>query len=134
MVDSCPLFHGRPQPCTVFIGSFPGSIHRHNRYISLSCGYHHPHGRMTGVITYTTNENTSAVIRHLAKDPSKPLRILLETDAPYMVPANLYDSIPAVKGRLPLCHTGMIPWTAEVVSNVAGEAGGVERVMKEGGE
>jgi TatD DNase family protein len=53
------------------------------------------------------------------------LRILLETDAPYMVPSNLYESLgKEVKGRLPLCHTGMIPWTAEWVARVLTEAGG----------
>lgn len=65
---------------------------------------------------------------------SESLRIVLETDAPYMVPGNVYGSLPEVKGRrLPLCHTAMIPWTAEFVANVANEAGGswdVERVMK----
>ncbi|KAF9444806.1 hypothetical protein P691DRAFT_777998 [Macrolepiota fuliginosa MF-IS2] len=81
---------------------------------------------ITGVITYTTNPNTSAVISHLSKTyPSKPLRILLETDAPYMVPANLYNSIPELKGKkLPLCHTAMIPWTAEFVAQTVREAGG----------
>jgi TatD DNase family protein len=48
------------------------------------------------------------------------LRILLETDAPYMVPANIYNSIKPVngevfKGRLPLSHSAMIPWTADFV-------------------
>lgn len=88
------------------------------------------------MITYSTNLNTSAVIRQMASSStgSEFLRIVLETDAPYMVPGNLYGSLPEVKARrLPLCHTAMIPWTAEFVANVANEAGGswdVERVMK----
>ncbi|CCM05242.1 uncharacterized protein FIBRA_07452 [Fibroporia radiculosa] len=74
---------------------------------------------VTGVITYSTNANTSAVVRNFSSDPSVPLRILLETDAPFMIPSNLYDSLKNVKGRLPLCHTAMIPWTADFVANVA---------------
>lgn len=63
-----------------------------------------------------------------------PLRIVLETDAPFMIPGNLYTSLSEIKGRrLPLCHTAMLPWTAEFVARVANEAGGewdMERVMK----
>ena len=66
--------------------------------------------------------------------PSGSLRIVLETDAPFMVPGNIYQSLPAVKGkRLPLCHTAMLPWTAEFVSRVANEAGGpwdMEAIMR----
>ena len=56
-----------------------------------------------------------------ASDPSpQSLRILLETDAPYMTPSNLYNFLTEIKGRrLPLCHTAMIPWTAEFVAGVA---------------
>lgn len=80
---------------------------------------------ITGVITYSTNLNTSAVIRQMAaSNPASPessLRIVLETDAPYMIPSNLYDLLTEIKGRrLPLCHTAMIPWTAEFVASVAG--------------
>lgn len=51
------------------------------------------------------------------------LRILLETDAPFMTPSNLYDDIPALRGkRLPICHSAMIPWTAKFVAEVANEA------------
>ncbi|PSR72047.1 hypothetical protein PHLCEN_2v12077 [Hermanssonia centrifuga] len=94
---------------------------------------------ITGVITYATNLNTSAVIRQMISSksslsPSDALRIVLETDAPFMVPGNLYNSLPEIKGRrLPLCHTAMLPWTAEFVSRVANEAGGtwdLESVMK----
>lgn len=73
-----------------------------------------------GVISYSTNSNTSAVIRNLAQTDT--LRILLETDAPYMVPSNLYSFLPkTLKGRLPLCHSGMLPWTAEFVAGIASE-------------
>lgn len=40
-----------------------------------------------------------------------------------MIPANLYGSLKGVKGRLPLSHTGMIPWTAEFVASVANGVG-----------
>ena len=86
---------------------------------------------ITGVITYTSNQCTSQVVRNLLASPSSahsPLRILLETDAPYMAPANLYSSLPStldgesLKGRrLPLCHTAMIPWTAQFVANIVNE-------------
>ena len=96
----------------------------------------------TGVITYSSNLNTSAVVRQMvtAATPdaqaSSPetLRIVLETDAPFMIPGNLYTSLPEIKGRrLPLCHTAMLPWTAEFVARVANEVGGswdIESVMK----
>ncbi|KAF9033561.1 hypothetical protein BJ165DRAFT_1417500 [Panaeolus papilionaceus] len=93
---------------------------------------------ITGVMTYATNENTSQVVRNLVKeaeaDPSSPksLRILLETDAPYMVPANLYDDLPGIKGKkLPICHSAMIPWTAKFVADIAGEGWDADRVMRE---
>ncbi|RXW23734.1 hypothetical protein EST38_g2117 [Candolleomyces aberdarensis] len=70
---------------------------------------------VTGVVSYSTNTNTGDVVKTLAGDK---LRIVLETDAPYMVPSNLYDSVPAIKGkRFPICHTAMLPWTAEFVAS-----------------
>ena len=53
--------------------------------------------------------------------PDAPLRILLETDAPFMAPANIYASLPAVKGRLPFSHSAMIPWTAQFTAEIANE-------------
>lgn len=51
-----------------------------------------------------------------------------------MVPSNIYPSLTAVdssfKGRLPLCHTAMIPWTAEFIAGVIGEEWDTEKVMK----
>jgi len=82
---------------------------------------------ITGVITYSTNLNTSAVIRSFVSSPSPgPMRIVLETDAPYMVPGNIYKSLAELRNgsRLPLCHTAMIPWTAEFVANEANSATG----------
>ncbi|EJF65163.1 hypothetical protein DICSQDRAFT_132695 [Dichomitus squalens LYAD-421 SS1] len=79
---------------------------------------------ITGVITYSTNVNTSEVIRRMAASSGAetPLRILLETDAPFMTPSNIYDSLKGLKGRLPHSHSAMIPWTAEFVAGVADEA------------
>jgi len=91
---------------------------------------------VTGVVTYSSNTNTSTVVREMVSaEPDKPLRILLETDAPYMVPANLYESIPEIRGKkLPVCHTAMIPWTAAFVANVAGERWDANKVMADARE
>ncbi|QRV74348.1 TatD DNase family protein [Ceratobasidium sp. AG-Ba] len=93
---------------------------------------------ITGVITYATNLNTAQVVRNLVKsNPSDPkaLRIVLETDAPYMVPSNLTSVQQKAFGlksnaRMPLCHTGMIPWTAEFVATVANQ-GLAEQVIQD---
>ncbi|CAG8676105.1 254_t:CDS:10, partial [Acaulospora colombiana] len=81
-----------------------------------------------GVITYSTNLNTAQVVREMTRgnEPfnASQLRIVLETDAPYMVPANLYDSLALPGGksnRLALSHSGMIPWTAGFVAGVVNE-------------
>ncbi|KAI0779645.1 hypothetical protein C8Q74DRAFT_1199416 [Fomes fomentarius] len=97
---------------------------------------------ITGVITYSTNLNTAEVIRRMAglsPDLKTPLRILLETDAPFMTPSNIYPSLTECKGRLPLSHSAMIPWTAEFTANIANERLGdadarwdTERIMREG--
>jgi TatD DNase family protein len=71
----------------------------------------------------------------VSAEPDKPLRILLETDAPDMVPANLYESLPEIKGKkLPLCHTAMIPWTAAFVAGVTGERWDANKVMADSRE
>ncbi|KAG9032772.1 hypothetical protein FRB95_001032 [Tulasnella sp. JGI-2019a] len=89
---------------------------------------------ITGVITYATNINTTKVIQNMVANrmskgvtlESKPpsLRILLETDAPYMNPSNLpLQSFGMKPGtRLPFCHSGMIPWTAQYIAEAATEA------------
>lgn len=89
------------------------------------------------MITYSSNSNTSEVIRHLATGRSNdvnssPLRILLETDAPYMIPANIVPQTPGLRSgqRLPFSHSGMIPWTAEFVASAAGEGWDTERVLR----
>jgi len=46
-----------------------------------------------------------------------------------MIPGNIYSSISSIKGKLPLCHSAMIPWTAEFVAGVAGQGWDMERVM-----
>ena len=51
-------------------------------------------------------------------EPDKCLRILLETDAPYIVPANLYE----------------IPWTAAFVADVAGEGWNTDKFMADSRE
>ncbi|KAF7377499.1 hypothetical protein MSAN_00171900 [Mycena sanguinolenta] len=71
------------------------------------------------VITYTSNTDTSTAVRNMFASPpsstpsastpnasetseadeDKKLRILLETDAPYMVPAPIYTSAPFVDGE-----------------------------------
>ncbi|KAF7985424.1 hypothetical protein HWV62_5143 [Athelia sp. TMB] len=88
-------------------------------------------------VSYSTNLNTSNLLRQMIQTPSasnsSPLRILLETDAPYMIPANIYTSLttPEMKGkRLPLCHTGMIPWTADFVAGVLNEDGSGDEERK----
>ncbi|KAK7451679.1 hypothetical protein VKT23_012356 [Stygiomarasmius scandens] len=96
---------------------------------------------VTGVITFSTNLNTSSIVRRMIPSSSSftssNLRILLETDAPYMVPANIYTSLNSfkppglngqtLKGRLPLSHSAMIPWTADFV------VGEVEKAVSESG-
>ncbi|KAJ7843124.1 hypothetical protein B0H14DRAFT_3086592 [Mycena olivaceomarginata] len=63
--------------------------------------------------------------------PAPRLRIVLETDAPYMVPAPIYTApgfaAADAKGKkLPLCHSGMIPWTAEFVADLLPKGGNEE--------
>ncbi|KAJ7489187.1 hydrolase [Mycena latifolia] len=87
---------------------------------------------ITGVITYSSNTDTSTTVRNMFAPAAVPprLRIVLETDAPYMVPAPIYASpaLAAAKGKkLPICHSGMVPWTAGFVANLlprAAEGGG----------
>jgi len=81
---------------------------------------------VTGVATYATNLNTAQVIRNLASASSERtssvLRLLLETDSPYMTPNNLPVKEIGVKSArsLATCHSGMIPWTADFIANTAG--------------
>ncbi|KIK62357.1 hypothetical protein GYMLUDRAFT_242545 [Collybiopsis luxurians FD-317 M1] len=91
---------------------------------------------ITGVVTFATNEDTPTIIRRMAASstPSaSPLRILLETDAPFMVPANIYSSLyntpngNELKGkRIPLSHSAMVPWTADFVADLVNNKDGAE--------
>ena len=75
-------------------------------------------------------------------DSDKPLRILLETEAPYMIPADLYESILEIRGKkLAVCHTAMLrsvclqlPWTAAFVAEVAGERWDANKVLTDARE
>ena len=55
-------------------------------------------------------------------------RILLETDAPYLAPANLPTKQIGMtsKQRYPFCHGGVLPWTAEFVAGVLNEGKGLD--------
>ncbi|GAA5886025.1 hypothetical protein JCM5296_007066 [Sporobolomyces johnsonii] len=105
MTDGLPL-------ATALLSHFP------NLYIGV-----------TGVITFASNLNTTAIVRHLGRScsPSDPsgLRILLETDAPFMIPSNLGPNSKlgmTSKQKIPFSHSGMLPWTAEWVAKVLNEA------------
>ncbi|GAA5823245.1 hypothetical protein JCM3770_000095 [Rhodotorula araucariae] len=82
---------------------------------------------ITGVVTYASNVNTAQVVRDLgaACRPSSAagLRILFETDAPYMPPANMANKQLGMtsKQRFPFAHGGVLPWTAEFVAKVLNE-------------
>ncbi|KAI6102287.1 hypothetical protein EV401DRAFT_2061234 [Pisolithus croceorrhizus] len=91
------------------------------------------HIGITGVISYSTNTNTAATVRHMVSRPEGP-RFLLETDAPYMVPSNLYDSLSEVKGRLPICHTAMIPWVADFAAASGIDGWDTARIMRRANE
>lgn len=67
---------------------------------------------------------TSSVSSNTGTSEPPRLRILLETDAPYMTPANLPTQSFGIRpgARLPFSHSGMIPWTAEFVADVATRA------------
>lgn len=78
---------------------------------------------------------------HAGASPDAALRILLETDAPFMTPSNIYSALKDCKGRLPLSHSAMIPWTAEFTADVANERGAAgeahwdaERILRVGRE
>nr|GAT50610.1 predicted protein [Mycena chlorophos] len=100
---------------------------------------------ITGVITFTSNADTSTAVRNMfpadspppSEAPDSRLRILLETDAPYMVPVPIYTSptfaTPEAKGKkLPLCHSAMVPWSAEFVAGIlpSSESWDTERVLR----
>ncbi|GAA5898855.1 TatD family hydrolase [Sporobolomyces salmoneus] len=84
---------------------------------------------VTGVVTFSSNLNTSQTLRDMITtqltDRARP-RFLLETDGPYMLPANMGPNSRlgmTSKQKLPFCHSGMLPWTAEFIAKVFNEAG-----------
>ncbi|GAA5967381.1 hypothetical protein JCM11641_000528 [Rhodosporidiobolus odoratus] len=82
---------------------------------------------ITGVVSFSSNVNTAQVIRDLGKDcsPEKPegLRIVLETDAPFMVPTTLptKELKMTSKQRFPFSIPAVLPYTAEYVARVLNE-------------
>jgi len=46
-----------------------------------------------------------------------------------MIPGNIYGSLSGMKGKLPISHTAMIPWTADFVAKVAGNGWNSEKVL-----
>ena len=141
LVDSHSLLYGYTRACSTIARLLPEPLHWHHWLSSSPCyfGNHTQFFILPGVVTYKTNQNTSGVIRALAAQ-SRP-RILLEvrmqqccqpnngsrgslqSDAPYMVPTNLYGSLDLPKKssspRLAFCHSGMLPWVAEFIAEVS---------------
>ncbi|GAA5976530.1 hypothetical protein JCM5350_001720 [Sporobolomyces pararoseus] len=85
---------------------------------------------VTGVVTFSSNLNTSQVLRDMitsnsaAPDQARP-RFLLESDAPFMLPANMGPNSKiglTSKQKFPFCHSGALPWTAEFIAKVFNEA------------
>ncbi|KAG5461004.1 MAG: hypothetical protein BJ554DRAFT_6877 [Olpidium bornovanus] len=70
---------------------------------------------ITGVVTYKSAENTQKVARDLPLE-----RILLETDSPYMVPAQVNARKRSAEERVKICHSGYIPYVAEKVAKLRG--------------
>ncbi|GAA6002174.1 hypothetical protein JCM10207_003109 [Rhodosporidiobolus poonsookiae] len=85
---------------------------------------------VTGVVSFSSNLNTAQVVRNLGAgcSPEKPegLRIVLETDAPFMVPTNLPTKEMGMnsKQRFPFSTPPVLPWTAEFVARVLNEGKG----------
>ncbi|CAG8570818.1 12964_t:CDS:1 [Acaulospora colombiana] len=78
---------------------------------------------ITGVVTFGSARNTQEVVRSVV-----PLnRILLETDAPYMVPAKLNKNKRTAE-KVNVCHSGMIPFVAQRISELMGK--GINEVMQ----
>ncbi|GAA6061423.1 hypothetical protein JCM10212_004481 [Sporobolomyces blumeae] len=86
---------------------------------------------ITGVVTFSSNANTSQVVRTLARryrsrTDDQP-RFLLETDAPFMTNANMGPNSKlgmTSKQKFPFCHPGLLPYTAEFVAKVINESDG----------
>ncbi|KPV76381.1 uncharacterized protein RHOBADRAFT_52397 [Rhodotorula graminis WP1] len=82
------------------------------------------------ITIHTREADDDIVVRNLGAtcSPSDPsgLRILFETDAPYMPPANMANKQLGMtsKQRFPFAHGGVLPWTAEFVVKVLNEGKG----------
>ncbi|CAG8531854.1 8122_t:CDS:2 [Paraglomus occultum] len=78
---------------------------------------------ITGVVTYSSAKNTQQIVRSVV-----PLnRFLLETDAPYMIPAKLNRNR-RTHEKITVSHSGMIPLVAEKIAQLRGI--NVDDVMK----
>ena len=78
---------------------------------------------ITGVLSYNLPH-----VQEFIRSGGLPLeRMLLETDAPFMTPKNIYPWMkktrpgPEGKKRFEVSHAGMIPFTAELVAGLVNE-------------
>ncbi|GAA5821318.1 hypothetical protein JCM11251_004569 [Rhodosporidiobolus azoricus] len=82
---------------------------------------------ITGVVSFSSNLNTAQVVRDLGAkcslDAPEGLRIVMETDAPFMVPATLPSKELGMtsKQRYPFSTASVLPWSAEFVAKVLNE-------------
>ncbi|GAA5948268.1 hypothetical protein JCM10213_002214 [Rhodosporidiobolus nylandii] len=82
---------------------------------------------ITGVVSFSSNVNTAQVIRDLGAkcSPDQPegLRIVMETDAPFMVPTTLPTKELGMtsKQRFPFSTASVLPWSAEFVAKTLNE-------------
>jgi len=139
VLDPRSLFYRLSGVCETAFGPLSKIVHWHHRFVGrlkLQCLSKAHIYTCLGVISYATNANTAAVVAQMAKDhPEQPLRILLETDAPYMIPSNIYNDLSGLgRKKLPLSHSAMIPWTAKWVADAVGELWDADLVMLEARE
>ncbi|GAA5884680.1 hypothetical protein JCM6882_005347 [Rhodosporidiobolus microsporus] len=87
---------------------------------------------ITGVVSFSSNLNTAQVVRDLgakcSPDSPEGLRIVMETDAPFMVPTTLptKELGMTAKQRFPFSTASVLPWSAEFVAKVLNEGKGDE--------
>lgn len=86
---------------------------------------------LTGVLTYASNTNTANLLRHMITRPESP-RIVLETDSPFMTPTNVpWKELGLKSGqRMPVCHSGMITYTAAFAAEVLGVDWTADKVVR----
>ncbi|CAG8555426.1 4528_t:CDS:1 [Ambispora leptoticha] len=81
---------------------------------------------ITGVVTFGSAKNTQNTLRDLPIS-----RILLETDAPFMIPSKLNRNRRSNE-KVSVCHSGMIPFIAEKIAEIKGvEIGEIMRAARE---